>query len=167
MGIIMSGQGTQDTVSTSAAQGAATLPGQNDFTNNNPITFTFNLGKLSATAQMKEDPMFDAFESEDLTAFDFQANLTWYSCPGQGWHKLFRWQGDADLDNPSASQHTLTGHFEDKGQWDVRYFTDPDAWLDGTWDHVLAKNPVNHSAWKENRINILGSLGDEDKDPGT
>lgn len=137
----------------------------NDFVN-----FVFNLGQLNVDICMNTNPTFAQPEEVDLSGAHFQADINWYSDINKGWHKLFRFQVDGDNPVRDASNNAVAQSQAIAGfNKDIRYYTDPNAWLVGS-DLVtgnlegvnVAANGHMDTSW-----NLLASVGDNGVDPST
>tara|TARA_B110001450_G_scaffold257029_1_gene290433 strand:+ start:2448 stop:3617 length:1170 start_codon:yes stop_codon:yes gene_type:complete len=105
------------------------------------INYVFNLGQFNVDASMTLDPSFAQPTLVEIGDAHFQANITWHAKPDEGWHKLFRFQADADdlTDLPAT---------------DIKYFCDPNAWLAGS---DLSSTAL--SALGDTSFNLLASNG--------
>lgn len=134
------------------------------------VNFVFNLGQLNVDICMNTNPTFASPEEVDLSGAHFQADINWYSDINKGWHKLFRFQVDGDNPVRDASNNAVgVSQAIDGFNRDIRYFTDPNAWLVGSDLVTNNLQGVNVSAngHMDTSWNLLESVGDNGIDPST
>ena len=165
----MATQDTSGTINTSVAAAAFSPSGTSEphvlSSSSGNLNLLFNLGQLNVDASMTATPSFTEPTDQDLGPADFQSLITWYALPNQGWHKLFKFQVDGD--NPTRD--VCNNLVYSPSPWtDIRYTTDPDAWLKGTDMSLDTTNAThtNYGAYDQNTealknaaFNLLASCG--------